>query len=93
MQYADRKNELRSLMQNLHLEMVGVYSGANFIYPDVLGEELYKIEQVARLAAEFGAIYLVVGGGAVVGGARQRAGGHPCESFAAARRRGQEPGL
>ena len=65
MQYADRKDELRALMQSLHLEMVAVYSGANFIYPDVLGEELAKIEQVARLAAEFNATYLVVGGGAV----------------------------
>jgi len=65
MQYADRKDELRSLMQSLHLEMVAVYSGGNFIYPDVLSEELAKIEQVARLAAEFNATYLVVGGGAV----------------------------
>jgi inosose dehydratase len=65
MQYADRKDELRSLMQSLRLEMVAVYAGANFIYPDVLGEELAKIEQVAQLAAEFQATYLVVGGGAV----------------------------
>lgn len=65
MQYADRKDELKSLMQSLHLEMIAVYSGANFIYPDVLGEELAKIEQVAQLAAEFHATYLVVGGGAV----------------------------
>ncbi len=65
MQYADRKDELQSLMQNLHLEMVAVYSGANFIYPDVLAEELAKIEQVAKLAAEFHATYLVVGGGAI----------------------------
>jgi inosose dehydratase len=65
MQYADRKDELRNLMQSLHLEMVGVYSGANFIYPEVLGEELAKIEKVAQLAAQFGATYLVVGGGAV----------------------------
>lgn len=64
-QYADRKDELRFLMQSLHLEMVAVYSGANFIYPDVLGEELAKIERVAQLAAEFHATYLVVGGGAI----------------------------
>ncbi len=64
-QYADRKDELRSLMRSLHLEMVAVYSGGNFIYPDVLGEELEKIEHVAQLAAEFHATYLVVGGGAI----------------------------
>ncbi len=65
LQYADRKNELKLLMQSLHLVMVAVYSGANFIYPDVLEEELAKIERVAQLATEFNATYLVVGGGAV----------------------------
>ncbi|GAC1358687.1 MAG: hypothetical protein NVS4B11_34120 [Ktedonobacteraceae bacterium] len=65
LQYADCKDELTSLMQSLHLDMVAVYSGANFIYPDVLGEELAKIERVAQLASEFNATYLVVGGGAI----------------------------
>lgn len=45
--------------------MIGVYTGGNFIYPDVLQEELAKIEEVAAFAAELGARHLVIGGGAV----------------------------
>jgi inosose dehydratase len=64
-QYADREDELRGLMEELQLELVGVYSGANFIFPEILGEELHKIRRSAELAAQFGATHLVVGGGAV----------------------------
>jgi inosose dehydratase len=45
--------------------MVAVYCGANFIYPEILEDELSKIEDAARLAAQFEAEHLVVGGGAV----------------------------
>ena len=65
MQYAGREDELHGLMEELRLEMVAVYSGANFIYPGILEDELSKIEGVARLAARFGAEHLVLGGGAV----------------------------
>ena len=64
-QYADREVELRGLMDELDLTMVGVYSGANFIFPDILGEELFKIRGLAEMAARFGAAHLVVGGGAI----------------------------
>lgn len=46
------------------LELIAVYSGANFIFPDVLDEELHRIERAADLAAEYGAEHFVVGGGA-----------------------------
>jgi inosose dehydratase len=41
-----------------------VYSGANFIFPDILDEELWRIERAAEAAAVLGAEHLVVGGGA-----------------------------
>ena len=65
MQFADREAELHQLMASLGLQLVGVYSGANFIYPDIFGEELHKIRAGAELASRFGAEHLVVGGGAV----------------------------
>lgn len=65
MQYAGYEDELHRLMEELRLEMVAVYSGANFIYPEILEDELSKIEGIARLAARFGAEHLVLGGGAV----------------------------
>lgn len=72
-EYAERQDELRSQMDQLRLELVAVYTGANFIYPDILGEELAKIEIVVRLAADLGATHLVVGGGAVrAGGTEDR---------------------
>ncbi|PLT34466.1 sugar phosphate isomerase/epimerase [Bacillus sp. V5-8f] len=65
MQYKDRKEEFKSLLEQYSLEFIGVYTGGNFIYPDVLVEELQKIEEVAALASELGARHLVIGGGAV----------------------------
>ncbi|GAC1385424.1 MAG: hypothetical protein NVSMB42_04790 [Herpetosiphon sp.] len=65
MQYAGREQELRALMERLHLEFVAVYSGANFIYQEILEDELTKIEGAAQFAAALGAEHLVVGGGAV----------------------------
>jgi inosose dehydratase len=64
MAYRDAKREFTQLLDEAELRLVGVYSGANFIFPDVLGEELWRIEQAARLAGELGAEHLVVGGGA-----------------------------
>jgi inosose dehydratase len=55
---------LRRVLDETGLALVGVYSGANFIFPDVLDEELHRIERAADLAAEYGAEHFVVGGGA-----------------------------
>jgi inosose dehydratase len=65
MQYAGREAELRELMERLHLQLVGVYAGANFIYQEILEDELSKIEGMVEFAARLGAEHLVVGGGAI----------------------------
>jgi inosose dehydratase len=65
MEYQDKKEELLKLMAELSLTFIGVYTGGNFIFPDILEEELAKIERVAALAYELGAQHLIVGGGAV----------------------------
>jgi inosose dehydratase len=65
MQYKDKKEEFLNLINNYSLKLIGVYTGANFIFPDILEEELLKIESVAAFASELGAEHLVVGGGAV----------------------------
>jgi inosose dehydratase len=52
------------LLQETGLELVGVYTGANFVFDDSLKEELTKIGRAAALAAEYGASRLVIGGGA-----------------------------
>ena len=63
-QYEDRPDELRDLLDQLGLSLVAAYSGANFVYRDILDDELWRIERAASLAATFGATHFVVGGGA-----------------------------
>lgn len=75
-EYADRPEELRGLLSESGVKLVSVYSGANFIFADVLPEELHRINRAAELAATFGAERLVVGGGA------RRAAGTTDEDYA-----------
>lgn len=62
--YADRPDEFRSLLREAGVELVSVYTGANFVYADALGDEMQRIHTAAELAARFGARTLAVGGGA-----------------------------
>src|SRR5438045_4051663 len=62
--YADRPDELCAQLAQAGLELVSVYTGANFIYDEILPEELHRIRRAAELAAAVGAQRLVVGGGA-----------------------------
>jgi len=62
--YEDRPEDFRRLLRETRLELVAVYAGANFIYPDILDDELWRIDRGAALGAAFGAEHLVVGGGA-----------------------------
>jgi inosose dehydratase len=63
-EYEDRPADLRQLLGELGLQLVAVYSGANFIFGEILEEELWRIRRAAALAAELDAEQLVVGGGA-----------------------------
>lgn len=62
--FADRPQHLRQLLADSGLDLVGVYTGANFVYDEIRADELHKIRAVAELAAECGAESLIVGGGA-----------------------------
>jgi inosose dehydratase len=63
-QYEDRPGDLRRLLDDAGVSLVAVYTGANFVYRDILDDEFWRIEEAATLAATFGATNLVVGGGA-----------------------------
>lgn len=63
-EYADKPDELRGILADASVSLVSVYTGANFIYADILPDELHRIRRAAELAAMFGAERLVVGGGA-----------------------------
>lgn len=67
--FADRPEALRATLDAAGVELAGVYTGANFIYDQILDDELHRVRTAAELARTFGATNLVVGGGA------RRAGG------------------
>lgn len=55
---------LKTALVGAGVELVAVYSGANFIFSDVLDQELGRIARAADAAAALSAEHLVVGGGA-----------------------------
>ena len=63
-QYEGKIDELRTSLNNSGVSLLAVYSGGNFIFPEILPEELWRIRKAADFAAELGAEHLVVGGGA-----------------------------
>lgn len=62
--YEAKSSELRQRLSDAGLGLVAVYSGANFIFSEILEEELFRIRKGADFAAQLGAKHLVVGGGA-----------------------------
>ncbi len=62
--HADRPDDLQALLAETGLALAGVYTGANFVYDEILPDELHRIRRAADLARTFGAEHLVVGGGA-----------------------------
>jgi inosose dehydratase len=63
-EYEGKLGELRSLLDDAGLSLLAVYSGGNFIFPEILPEELWRMRKAADLGAELGAKHFVVGGGA-----------------------------
>lgn len=73
--FEGRRTELRDALDAAGVELVSVYTGANFIYAEALPDELHRITRAAELARAFGADRLVVGGGA------RRAAGTTSEDY------------
>lgn len=73
--FAATPDVLTEALEVAGVELISVYTGANFIYSDVLPDELYRINRAAELAVTFGARRLVVGGGA------RRAAGTTSEDY------------
>ena len=73
--YEDRLGDLRMVLDANGVRLLAIYAGANFIFEEILEEELVRIERGAVAAVEAGAAYLVVGGGA------KRAGGSRPDDF------------
>jgi inosose dehydratase len=61
---AGDRGALRAALDAHRLTLVAVYSGANLIFEDILGEELWRVRRACAWGAELGAEQFVVGGGA-----------------------------
>jgi inosose dehydratase len=61
---ADNFADLRAVLRATSLSLVAIYSGGNFIFADILDEELHRVRRAAKAAQSLGAEHLVVGGGA-----------------------------
>jgi inosose dehydratase len=73
--FTGRPDELRDVLAETGLTLVSVYTGANFVYREILSDELHRVRKAAELAQLFGAEQLVVGGGA------RRADGTPDSDY------------
>jgi inosose dehydratase len=62
--YEGREPDFKKLLDNNKVQLLAVYSAGNFIYDEILGEELYRIKKAAAFAKKFGASQLALGGGA-----------------------------
>jgi len=63
-EYEGKLGELRKRLDDAGLSLLAVYSGGNFIFPEILPEELWRMRKAADLGVELGAKHFVVGGGA-----------------------------
>jgi inosose dehydratase len=63
-EFADDPGPLRAAMDESGLSLIGVYSGANLVFDDILREELWRVRRACGWASDLGAEHLVVGGGA-----------------------------
>ena len=62
--YEGKLGELRGRLGEAGLRLLAVYSGGNFVFPEILPEELWRMRKAVDLGAEMGAEHFIVGGGA-----------------------------
>ena len=62
--YEGRENEFEKLLTDNGVKLMAVYTAANFIYDEILPEELYRIKKMAEMGKRFGATQMALGGGA-----------------------------
>jgi len=63
-EFADDLGRLQAGLEERGLTLIAVYSGANLVFPEILGEELWRVRRACEWAQQLGAGHLVIGGGA-----------------------------
>lgn len=62
--YENREDDFLKLLKDNKVSLLAVYCAGNFIYDDILPEELFRIKKAAAFAKKFGATQIALGGGA-----------------------------
>ena len=62
--YEGKEDAFKSILAKNKVSLLAVYSAANFIYDEILDEELFRIKKAAAFAKKFGATQIALGGGA-----------------------------
>lgn len=62
--YEGKESVFQKMLDDANVRLMAVYCAANFIYDEILSEELYRIKRAASFAKKFGASQIVLGGGA-----------------------------
>lgn len=65
LEFQGREAFFKELLDKYHLRLKGVYVACNFIYDEILPEELDRLNRAAKFAKLFGATEIALGGGAV----------------------------
>jgi inosose dehydratase len=63
-EFAPDLEPLRTALDDHSVRLIGVYSGANLVFRDIIADELWRIRNACEWAQALGAEHLVVGGGA-----------------------------
>jgi inosose dehydratase len=62
--YEGKEADFKKILADNKVSLLAVYSAANFIYDEILDEELFRIKKAAAFAKKFGATQIALGGGA-----------------------------
>lgn len=63
--FDDSPEVLKAYLAETNTKILGIYTGANYIYSDAFEDEYYRMQDTIKRMKEFGAKHLVLGGGAI----------------------------
>lgn len=63
--FDDSPEKLKAYLAETNTKILGIYTGANYIYTDAFEDEFFRIKKTIENMKKFGAKHLVLGGGAI----------------------------
>ena len=63
--FDDSPEKLKAYLSETNTKILGIYTGANYIYTDAFEDEFFRIKKTIENMEKFGIKHLVLGGGAI----------------------------